>query len=101
MLSETEGVPMSVKLRALLIVSIAVATMAAQTFQGQISGLVRDKTGGVIPKVQLTVVDANSGAKFTAVTNESGVYRFPSLPPSQYQVSATLTGFKTFSQGPI
>ncbi|HTM48040.1 MAG TPA: carboxypeptidase regulatory-like domain-containing protein [Bryobacteraceae bacterium] len=92
---------MSVKLRALLIVSIAVATMAAQTFQGQISGLVRDKTGGVIPKVQLTVVDANSGAKFTAVTNESGVYRFPSLPPSQYQVSATLTGFKTFSQGPI
>ena len=92
---------MSLNTRVLLFAALTAALLPAQTFQGQISGVVHDKSGGVVPRVQLTVVDGNSGAKYNAVTNEAGVYRFPALPPSQYKVSATLPGFKTFSQGPI
>ena len=33
-----------------------------------------------------------------AVTDENGVYRFPSLPPGTYAVSAQLSGFKPFTQ---
>src|SRR6478752_633060 len=87
--------------RILLLAALTASLLPAQTFQGQISGVVHDKTGGVVPKVQLSVVDTNSGAKYNAVTNESGVYRFPALSPGQYKVSASLPGFKTFSQGPI
>src|SRR5438128_2978023 len=92
---------MSVRFRLVLLAAIAAALLPAQTFQGQISGLIHDQSGAVVPAVQLAVTDVNSGAKYTAVSNEAGVYRFPALPPSQYRVSATLPGFKTFQQGPI
>src|SRR5580704_19072075 len=89
------------KLRLLTLAALSAALASAQTYQGQITGVVHDKSGGVIPRVQLSAVDVNSGAKFSAVSNDAGVYRFPSLPPSQYKLSAGLQGFKTFSEGPI
>jgi hypothetical protein len=92
---------MSRKLRFLGLAALTVALASAQTYQGQITGVVHDKSGGVIPRVQLSAVDVNSGAKFSAVSNDAGVYRFPALPPSQYKLSAGLQGFKTFSEGPI
>jgi Carboxypeptidase regulatory-like domain len=87
-------------LRLLALATLTVALASAQT-QGQITGVVHDKSGGVIPRVQLSAVDVNSGAKYNAVSNDVGVYRFPALPPSQYKLSAGLQGFKTFSEGPI
>ena len=92
---------MQYKLRLLALVPLTVALASAQTFQGQITGVVHDKSGGVIPRVQLSAVDVNSGAKYNAVSNDAGVYRFPALPPSQYKLSAGLQGFKTFAEGPI
>ena len=92
---------MSFKLRAVLLAALSAAILPAQTNQGQISGVIHDKSGAVAPGVQLTVVDVNNGAKYTAATNDSGVYRFPALPPSQYKISAVLQGFKTFSEGPV
>jgi hypothetical protein len=92
---------MSVSLRILALTAFSASLLSAQTFQGQISGVVHDKSGGVVPGVQLTAIDANSGAKYNAVSNQTGVYRFPALPPSQYKVTATLQGFKTFSEGPV
>src|SRR5438270_13872223 len=79
----------------------ATGLLSAQTFQGQISGVVHDQSGAVVPGVQLTVVDVNSGARYTAASNDAGVYRFPALPPSQYKITAGLQGFKTFSEGPV
>lgn len=92
------------KIGALRLFAFAVLTAAlaaAQTFQGQIGGVVHDQSGGVAPRVQLAAVDLNSGAKYNAVSNEAGAYRFPSLPPGQYKLTAGLEGFKTFSQSPI
>ena len=91
--------PRHLHLFALAVLTVALAS--AQTYQGQITGVIHDKSGGVIPRVQLSAADVNSGAKYTAVSNDAGVYRFPSLPPSQYKLSAALEGFKTFSEGPI
>ena len=88
-------------LRLLALATLTAALASAQTFQGQITGVVHDKSGGVIPRVQLSAVDVNSAAKYNAVSNDAGVYRFPALPPSQYKLSAGLQGFKTFSEGPI
>ena len=73
---------MSLNTRVLLLAALTAALLPAQTFQGQISGVVHDESGGVVPRVQLTVVDGNSGAKYNAVTNGAGVYRFPALPPT-------------------
>jgi hypothetical protein len=92
---------MSIVKRVLLGAALSAAAIFAQTFQGQISGVVHDKSGAVVPGVQLAVVDVHTGARYTVSTNDAGVYRFAALPPSEYKVSATLRGFKTFSEGPI
>ena len=80
----------------------ALTTMGfAQTFQAQMTGEVRDPSGSVIPKVKVTATNIATGAPFSTESNEQGIYRLPALPPGQYNLSASLTGFKTYEQGPI
>ena len=80
----------------------ALTTMGfAQTFQAQMTGEVRDASGSVIPKVKVTATNIATGAPFSTESNEQGIYRLPALPPGQYNLSASLSGFKTYEQGPI
>ena len=72
-----------------------------QTFQAQITGEVRDATGAVVPNVKLTATNIATNVSFATQSNEEGIYRFLALPPAQYNITASLTGFKTYEQGPI
>jgi outer membrane receptor protein involved in Fe transport len=77
-----------------LVLSLAPAAMAQET-RGSIEGVVKDASGAVLPGV---TVEARSPALVgvsTAVTDEGGVYRFPSLPPGQYEITAILSGFQS------
>ncbi len=74
---------------------------AAQTFEAQITGVVRDVSGAVIPNAQLTARNVATGAAVSAVSNESGIFRFPSLQPSQYTLTCAVPGFKRFEQKDI
>lgn len=95
---------MKMKLLALLVAATAVLFVpSAATAQiGQtatLTGTVIDASGGVLPGVTVTVTsDALIGGTRTAVTDESGVYRFPALPPGTYTVKVELAGFRTISQ---
>jgi hypothetical protein len=62
---------------------------------GEIAGKVADPTGAVIPGVEVTALNTQTGASRTALSSESGIYRIPLLPPGRYSVRASLTGFKT------
>ena len=73
----------------------------AQTFQAQMTGEVRDASGSVVPNVKVIATNIATGAVFTTQSNEQGIYRLPALPPGQYNIAASLTGFKTYEQGPI
>ena len=57
---------------------VSVALMLAQTF-GDITGEIRDASGGVVGGAQVTVTNQATGAERTAYTNQEGVYSFPSL----------------------
>ena len=61
-----------------------------------LAGAVRDTSGGVLPGV---TIEASSPALITkvrsGVTDETGQYRIPDLPPGTYKISFTLTGFAT------
>src|SRR5689334_24226539 len=59
-----------------------------------LSGTVSDVSGALIPGVEVTATNTGTGITSTAVTNESGTYRFPSLQPGPYEVKATLAGFQ-------
>ncbi len=75
-----------------LVIFPAIAT--AQTNNGQISGTVRDSSGGVLPGVTVTVTNINTNISRAEVTNASGTYIVTSLPFGPYTVSVELPGFR-------
>ena len=70
------------------------AYLQAQT-QGEITGVVRDSSGAVIPGATVTVVNPSTNFTRTAITNEAGVYSFPALQPGRYNLKVEIPGFRT------
>src|SRR5919106_2893025 len=62
---------------------------------GSISGQVVDESGGVLPGATVTATSPAQIGALTAVTNEEGMYRFPSVPPGEYKLQYELSGFTT------
>jgi len=62
---------------------------------GSISGEISDAQGGVLPGVTVTATSPAQIGALSAVTNEAGIYRFPSVPPGEYRLSYELGGFQT------
>jgi hypothetical protein len=93
---------MRIKLLSLLAAAVLLVPSIAIAQIGQtatLTGTVADQSGAVLPGVTVTVTgEALIGGARTAVTDENGVYRFPTLPPGTYTVSAELSGFKPFTQ---
>ncbi len=62
---------------------------------GQINGVVTDASGGVLPGVSIEVTSVATGAVRTAVTGADGAYTIPLLQPGDYNVRASLSGFRS------
>jgi Carboxypeptidase regulatory-like domain len=79
-----------------LFVLLTSATCWAQ-FSGSLQGTVEDTSGAAVPSavVTLTNVDTNVSQKVTA--DASGVYRFSSLAPGNYQISTVVAGFSSYT----
>src|SRR5262245_27101329 len=73
------------------------ADLSAQA-TAQISGAVRDQSGAVLPGVEVTATQTETGIARTAVTNETGSYVLPNLAVGPYRFEAALPGFRTFVQ---
>src|SRR5579871_1762738 len=67
----------------------------------QISGTVHDQSGAVLPGVEVTATQTETGIKRTTVTNETGTYVLSNLPLGPYRVEAALPGFRTYAQSGI
>src|SRR5687768_1204919 len=80
---------------ALLLVPLATSAAWAQTFTGGLRGAVRD-ANGVIPGVTVELINENTGVARESVSNDQGEYNFAAVPPGNYTVKASLTGFKTY-----
>lgn len=75
----------------LAVLSLAVPA-SAQEVRGSIEGYARDAQGAILPGVTVTLT-GGAGVKIDAVTDSQGQYRFPSVPPGRYVVSANMQGF--------
>ena len=64
----------------------------------QISGTVADSTRAVLPGVEVTATQVDTGLTRTAVTNETGLYSLTNLPVGPYRLEAVLPGFSTYAQ---
>jgi hypothetical protein len=68
---------------------------------GTIQGRVADAQGAVMPGVTVTATSPALLGPQTTVTSESGNYRFPAVPPGQYELSFELAGFNTLKRSGI
>jgi hypothetical protein len=80
-------------LMAAACVLLAAASASAQIAAGNITGTVLDEQGGILPGVTVTLQGTDRTT--SAVTDDAGRFRFLSLAPGMYKVTATLTGFST------
>src|SRR5262245_56050514 len=60
-----------------------------------IGGTVADPSGALIPGVEVTATNVNTGISTMQLTNEAGAYQIPSLQPGTYRLKASLSGFQT------
>lgn len=74
---------------------LAVGTPSFAQTTGSINGTVVDNTGAVLPGVTVVATSPAQMGLQTTVSNASGVYRFPSLPPGTYALAYELGGFTT------
>ncbi len=70
------------------------ASLAAQN-NGSIQGVVKDSSDAVIASAKVTANHLDTGLRREAVTNEAGIYLFPTLPVGRYKISVSLSGFST------
>jgi Carboxypeptidase regulatory-like domain len=68
------------------------ATALAQ-FTASIQGVVQDPTGAGVAKATIHLVNVATGNTTVATSDESGNYRFVSLAPGSYKITAEAAGF--------
>ena len=82
-------------LYSLVILLVATSLSAAQTTTAAFQGTVMDPSGAVLPGVQVTASNVDTGLKRTTITNEEGRFLLSELPPGPYELNVSLTGFET------
>lgn len=73
---------------------LAALAMAQST--SQLNGSVTDSTGASVRGAKITLTDTANGLQRTATSNGSGLYQFLDVPPGDYQMEATASGFAPY-----
>jgi outer membrane receptor protein involved in Fe transport len=83
---------------------LAVALLSAQALGqatvsfAQLNGTVLDEGGRTIAKASITLRDVGTNQTYTAMSNETGYYVVPALPPGRYELTVVYAGFGKFVQ---
>src|SRR3989442_602334 len=97
------GVPFPIVLRAGLVILLAAsgANLRGQERNARVYGVVSDKTGAVIPGINISLTNMDTGVKTVLVSNDAGVYNAPKLVTGPYLIETELAGFKKFRRSGI
>ena len=73
----------------------------AQSSSGSVTGTVRDESGGILTGVPVKLVNESTNEQMAQVTQTSGNFTFPAVPPGLYRIEVEAPGFKRYVRGPI
>jgi hypothetical protein len=86
-------------LGALLLCTLISCSVAlAQTAATSLRGIVHDPSGALVPGATVTLTNKSIDKTLSAVTNDAGFYQFQQIPPAQYLISVTASGFAAQSK---
>jgi hypothetical protein len=78
-----------------LLLAISSLALWGQEFRATVGGLVSDPSGAPVPGVNVVATSLERRVEYFAVSNESGRYLTPFLPPGQYSFRFEKQGFRT------
>ena len=88
-----------------LLVFVAVSGIShygwSQEVTASITGTVTDPSGAAVPGATVTATSQERGETFSAVTNDSGLYRIAQLPVGTYALKIEKSGFALVSHPPF
>ena len=70
----------------------------AQGLTGQISGVITDATGAVMPGAVVTIRNVGTGLTRETVSRADGAFAFPDLLAGTFDLTVAMPGFKTYTQ---
>ena len=91
---------MSIRPRLYLCLLIA-GVAFAQSDRGNITGLVTDPSGAVVPAAKVTAIQVTTNVARSTVASSSGEFTITNLPVGAYRVDFEAAGFKTLSRSNI
>src|SRR6266508_6527522 len=92
-----KGTLAGILLGILALISPAIPLAYAQAVTGsQVSGVVRDTSGAVLPGAEVTITKTDTGLTRTVFAGSDGSYVLPNLPVGPYQLKVVLQGFTTY-----
>jgi hypothetical protein len=80
---------------AIVLLALLVSPLAAQS-TSSLNGSVTDASGAAVAAAKITLTDSATGLQRSATSNGSGLYQFLDVPPGNYQLSATASGFAPY-----
>lgn len=90
-----DGVRLFLCITFLLIVAVSAP---AQSISGNISGIVTDSAGSVIPGASVKLINEQTGSSRDGVSDGSGRFTFASVQPGSYTVKIERDGFQTLER---
>jgi hypothetical protein len=82
----------------IIIWSFPNAVNAQALSAGSVTGAVVDPNGAVVPNASVTLANPITGYKRTTSTDTEGNFRFNDVPPNNYQLAVSATGFSASTQ---
>ena len=79
----------------LFLLFLMMAPAARAQFTAGVQGSIQDSSGALIGGAQITLVNVATQITQTTTSDSAGVFRFASLGPGTYTVSASANGFST------
>src|SRR5215472_10694310 len=88
-------------LRPLNCVLFFSALLLAQSERGNITGVVTDSTGAVVPNTSVVITNRATNIPLSVTTTSAGDYNAPNLAPGSYQIVISASGFKRFVENGV
>ena len=82
----------------LLVVALFMPLAFAQRDVGEVAGTVTDPSGAVVANAQVTAHNVANGFERSEKSNSSGFYALNALPPGNYDLTVTMSGFAQYKQ---
>src|ERR1700709_1670403 len=80
---------------------LATGLALGQSQNGSVSGVISDTTGAAVPQATVTMTNVGTGATRVVTSTAAGDYRVDGLPPADYVLTVTASGFAVTKTAPF